>query len=72
MKKKINILISFIAVFALTYLFTSFGIPGWRLKLDAPSLKLFIEHLKSMALIKCSASLITGAVAGLLVSKLSK
>jgi len=72
MKKKINILAVFLVVFAATYLFTSFCIPGWRLKLDAPPMEYFIEHLKSMMLLKCSASMITGAVAGLITAKYTK
>ncbi|MBR4879548.1 MAG: hypothetical protein IKU13_06920 [Clostridia bacterium] len=68
MKNKLLILLSFIITFSLFYLFFSFMIPGWRIKLDAPPLVYFIQQLRSMMVLKCGISLICAAVVSLGVS----
>ncbi len=52
MKKIFFSALLFAGVFAVTYLFLCYGIPGWRIKLAASPMVYFVESLKSLALIK--------------------
>ena len=63
MKKKTGIAISlFVAAFVIAYLICSFCIPGWKVKLEADAMTVFIENLKILWPMKASISLAAGAV----------
>ena len=63
MKKKAGITISlFLAAFLATYFISSFCIPGWKVKLEADAMTVFIENLKILWPMKALISLAAGAV----------
>ena len=62
MKKKTGIAISLLVVaFVITYLICSFCIPGWKVKLEADTMTVFIENLKILWSIKVLISLVASA-----------
>ncbi len=65
MKKKVMLgFVLFSAAFILTYFITSFCVPGWRVKLAADAVTVFIENLKTLMPIKAIISLVVGVIAG--------
>ena len=63
MKKKTGVAISlFVAAFVITYFVCSFCIPGWKVKLEADAVTVFIENLKILWPTKALISLAAGAV----------
>ena len=63
MKKKAGIAISlFVVAFVIAYSICSFCIPGWKVKLEADAMTVFIENLKILWPTKVLISLVAGAV----------
>lgn len=63
MKKKTGIAISlFMVAFVIAYFICSFCIPGWKVKLEADAMIVFIENLKILWPIKSLISLAAGAM----------
>ena len=52
----------FAIVFVITYFVCSFCIPGWKVKLEADAMTVFIENLKILWPTKVLISLAAGAV----------
>ena len=52
----------FAIVFVITYFVCSFCIPGWKVKLEADAMTVFIENLKILWPTKALISLAAGAV----------
>lgn len=54
----------FLAAFAAAYWHCCYGIPGWRIKLEADPMTYFIKSIKYMALVKSLIALAVGLAAG--------
>lgn len=65
MKQKSGIAVGlFVVVFVITYFVCSFCVPGWKVKLEADMMTVFIENLKILWPIKALISLVAGVIIG--------
>lgn len=66
MKRRLFFLILFFIGFVGAYLFLSFCISAFRIKLEAPPLEYFFASLKHMVLFKSLISFVIGIILGLM------
>lgn len=66
MKKSGIAAVLFVLTFVASYLICSFCIPGWRIKLEADAMTVFVETLKILMPVKLLISLAAGGIIGAL------